>query len=207
MPRKSKYKDDVIRLHSQGVSDWDICKELGCQWGAVQCFLRPGYKEKRREYYKRTSGSLKGIFTRKVCKFQRPYQEPKNRAKVHTDYILFFIKVNTFKQGHLMSNLTTKQVYDKYGDSTKCYLTGEHIDLTKPRTYHFDHKVPRSRGGEATIDNLGICTGQANRAKQDLTPEEFLEFCRKVLVHNGYDVTKSTTQTLAEQDEYASFRE
>ena len=67
---------------------------------------------------------------------------------------------------------------------------GEQLDITKPRDYVFDHMIPRSRGGDNSLDNLGLCTKQANMAKSDLTPEEFIQFCKKVLEYNGYTVNK-----------------
>jgi 5-methylcytosine-specific restriction endonuclease McrA len=88
-------------------------------------------------------------------------------------------------------NFKPEDVINKYGENTFCYLTGDRIDISKPRTYSFDHKIPRSRGGENTLDNLGICTKIVNTSKTDMTPEEYIELCKKVLEHNGYNVTKS----------------
>jgi 5-methylcytosine-specific restriction endonuclease McrA len=88
------------------------------------------------------------------------------------------------------STFTVKDVIEKFGENPICYLTGEQIDINKPRTYHFDHIIPRSRGGDSSIDNLGICTKRANLAKHDMTPDEFEHLCKRVLEHNGYIVTK-----------------
>ena len=78
-------------------------------------------------------------------------------------------------------NFTVDDVIKKFGKSPKCYITGESIDIQKPRTYHFDHITPRSKGGDNSIDNLGICTKKANLSKNDMTYEEFVEFCQSVV--------------------------
>ncbi len=78
---------------------------------------------------------------------------------------------------------TVEDVINKFGENPKCYLTGEQLDIYQPRTYAFDHIIPASRGGLSSIDNLGLCTKQANMAKSDLTPDEFYKLCKKVIQH------------------------
>jgi hypothetical protein len=48
-----------------------------------------------------------------------------------------------------------------------------------------------SKGGKSTLDNLGLTTKQANQAKSDLSKEEFLALCLRVVKHNGYKVKKA----------------
>lgn len=45
------------------------------------------------------------------------------------------------------------------------------------------------------VKELGVTTPQANKAKSDLTPEEFFNLCIKVLTYNNYTVTKNTAIT------------
>jgi 5-methylcytosine-specific restriction endonuclease McrA len=80
-------------------------------------------------------------------------------------------------------------IVEIYGYDTICYLSGEPINLLK-RNYNFDHKVPVSRGGDNSLDNLGITHEVVNRMKTDLTPEELMEWCKKILEFNGYKVMK-----------------
>lgn len=63
----------------------------------------------------------------------------------------------------------------------KCALTG--MDLT-PETASLDHKIPVGRGGPHEIGNLWILHHNVNAAKGTMTPEEFVDLCRKVAAHN-----------------------
>lgn len=85
-----------------------------------------------------------------------------------------------------------KEFFEVYGDVTNCYLTGRPIDINDPTTYTFDHKVPTTRNGDNSLENLGICCPEVNDAKGALLPEEFVALCRDVLEHHGYEVRKKT---------------
>jgi 5-methylcytosine-specific restriction endonuclease McrA len=50
--------------------------------------------------------------------------------------------------------------------------------------------IPVSRGGDNSLENLGITCKAANQAKGDLTVEEFLKLCADVLTYNGFKVEK-----------------
>lgn len=82
-------------------------------------------------------------------------------------------------------------VVNKFGWNTNCYLTGRPINLQEPDTYHFDHKVPLSKGGSSDIENLGIAYNYANLAKNDLMIEDFILLCKEVLEFNGYQVQQA----------------
>ncbi len=86
--------------------------------------------------------------------------------------------------------ITADQIISMFNQNPVCYLTGDQIDINKPRTYNFDHIIPRSKGGQNTLDNLGICTKVVNMAKNDMSPDEFFNLCKKVLEYNGYEVKK-----------------
>jgi hypothetical protein len=94
------------------------------------------------------------------------------------------------RTGRTSPTVTVESVLSEYvnGAPARCYLTGDAIDVAHPASYHFDHKIPVSQGGSCTLDNLGLCTRDANLAKHDKTPEQFFEICKKVLIHNGYTV-------------------
>jgi 5-methylcytosine-specific restriction endonuclease McrA len=59
----------------------------------------------------------------------------------------------------------------------RCALTGRKLD----RTAHLDHKLPKSRGGQSTLDNLQWLCSDANYLKRHMTNKEFLSLCRDVI--------------------------
>lgn len=60
----------------------------------------------------------------------------------------------------------------------RCALTGEKLT---PNTAELDHKTPKSKGGEDTIENLQWLDRTVNRMKGKLTTEEFIAICRRVV--------------------------
>ncbi len=85
-------------------------------------------------------------------------------------------KTNTHKR-----LFTAEQLLNKIGPNPKCYLTGESIDLLNSSSYSLDHIIPRSRGGDNSLENCNICLRKINSMKTDLTLEEFYSNCAKVL--------------------------
>ena len=86
--------------------------------------------------------------------------------------------------------VTLEELTQKIGADPICYLTGRKINLLDSRSYHLDHKIPRCKGGDNSLDNLEIASREANQAKNDMSLEEFFAFCKEVLEHNGFTVTK-----------------
>ncbi len=85
--------------------------------------------------------------------------------------------------------LTYEDVMKKIGPNPTCYLTGESIELDKPSTYSLDHIIPISRGGDNSLENMGLCTRAVNQAKSDLLPDEFRTLCLKVIkFHNSSQI-------------------
>ena len=56
----------------------------------------------------------------------------------------------------------------------RCALSGRKLD----RTAEIDHRIPKVRGGGDDLPNLQWVTKEANRAKRDLTEDEFQALCR-----------------------------
>ena len=63
------------------------------------------------------------------------------------------------------------------------------IDLTI-NEFQLDHKIPVSRGGKNTLDNLGITHEVVNKMKGNLLVDELIGWCIKILENNGYKVIK-----------------
>lgn len=62
-----------------------------------------------------------------------------------------------------------------------CPLSGRTLT---PQTASLDHKVPVSKGGGHSLDNLWIIDNVVNRAKGTLTIEEFVSMCIEVAKHH-----------------------
>ncbi len=60
----------------------------------------------------------------------------------------------------------------------RCALSGEKLT---PKTAELDHKMPRSKGGCDTIDNLQWLDRSINRMKGQLSTEQFIAACRRVV--------------------------
>ncbi len=58
----------------------------------------------------------------------------------------------------------------------RCALSGRKLD----RSAEIDHKIPKVRGGKDDLANLQWTTVEANRAKRDLTDDEFFALCSDV---------------------------
>lgn len=189
--RRPSFRNEILRLHNEGYNRQAIIDTLHCVPSSVDYYLSPNGPSRSLDRVNKFRNTIYGKLYIKVVQFNKyreynkPQKEPKNR---YIDKSLFINKISYFNSGIAM--VTAKEVYEKYGEETTCYLTGDHIDLTKPRTYQFDHLIPKSRGGDNSLDNLGICTKTANMAKGCMTPEEFVEFCKKVIAHAGYEVVK-----------------
>jgi 5-methylcytosine-specific restriction endonuclease McrA len=191
-------KEEILRLRSDGKSYKQIRKILGCSLGTISYHCGKGQKEKNLERANRRA-HLHALGN-KVDRFQKKKQGPGRRQcdKSSTRKQLQD-KADGFQRSrengkcgkHLEKTFTYKDVLQMYGEETTCYLTGRPIKLLEPRMYEFDHKIPVSKGGKHTIDNLGITRKEANWAKADMTINDFIELCKDVLGHNGYTVTEN----------------
>lgn len=182
----TKLSDQIKTLHNEGKSYKTIAETLKCSKGSISYHLNDNQKEKSRLRVMKLR--KKHPYTFKLEKFlsEKPSTHKFNitikARKQLTD------KVCQFQRGEKMKTFTVENIIEKFGESPTCYLTGESIDINQPKSFAFDHKIPVSRNGTNTIDNLGICLKKVNSSKTDMTPEEYIELCKKVLIHNGYEV-------------------
>jgi 5-methylcytosine-specific restriction endonuclease McrA len=86
---------------------------------------------------------------------------------------------------------TVEDFLKKVGDNPTCALTGDPIDLTKGNTYHLDHIIPSSKGGDNSLDNCQILSKDVNMAKGNLLTEDFIKLCEKVIKHHKSNKKKS----------------
>lgn len=179
----STLSDKIFELRSQNKSYNEISKELNCSKATVSYYLSKDGKEKNYERNKKRRRLLKP-YLKKLERFRtysKQYifkQNNKNIKKAIYD------KLRSFNNKESQNMITEEQLLSKIGPNPTCYLTGLPIDLNKPHTYEFDHIIPSSRGGDNSIDNLGLCTKQANRAKGNMTKDEFINLCKLVAKTN-----------------------
>lgn len=196
-------KPKILELRAKGYTYKEIKEELKCSKSTICYYL--GENQEYKKYLRKCRYmSNRHPYITKIESFSRTlYTTGKSHKNPTNSQELLYHKVRTFsriivqengkmKAKHTKPTFTAKDVINKVGENPICYLTGEPIDIHKPRTYHFDHIIPRSQGGSNNLDNLGICTKQANLCKDRLNLDEYLEMCKKTLEHNGYKVEKLT---------------
>ena len=184
-----KYRDQIFELHAQGLSKSQIIKQLGCLKSLVYYHLGP--QSYRDNTYKRQvkSRSTAHPIARKVDNFKARQkrliaERAINTQKAIYDKIRDFFKDRKTSKMNQSTDFTVSDVLSYLGDDPKCYLSGKSIDLSLPKTYALDHITPVSRGGDKSLSNMGLCTAQINQAKNNMTPEEFIELCRAVSSYN-----------------------
>lgn len=177
----------IIELRKNGYSYNKILKELNCSKSTVSYYLGQNQKEKTSERSKKRTSNPDFTLRKKLYVFRYSNNVGKRVLS----------KVRDFQRRDGSKFLSTQKIYfsfddfmSKIGNEPKCYLSGEPINLHKTESYSIDHIIPVSKGGENTIDNAGLILTSINKMKSDLSIEEFLKKCIKILEHNGYIVSK-----------------
>lgn len=188
-------KEQIQKLRAEGLGYKKIAKILGCSRSLVVYHSDINGKDKLNKRMRQRRKKLHP-YKVKLTKFTENMKKKERKDSIwkqptrHKIYMKILRFQNDNRKVHMsLKEFTVDDIINKFGENPKCYLTGEDIDIYKPNTYHFDHIIPRSKGGPSTIDNLGICTKQANQAKTNMTPDELIQFCKNVLSYNGYEVT------------------
>ena len=178
-------KEEILRLYAEGHSYRDICKRLGCSKATVAYHCGAGQKEanKRRMQDRRKAT----VISKRVENFQTARRIKDKAEDFQRERIMHNNRPGLGKRTLVFR---WRDVIDKFGWETVCYLTGRPINLREPRTYQFDHITPYGKGGASTLENLGIVCKEANLAKSDLTVPELLGLCKEILEHHGYIVSE-----------------
>ena len=179
-------KKDILRLHKRGLSYRTIAKKLGCSKSLISYHCSKDQKEKYR--VRLQSRGWKHRFTKKVTQF-------KSRCTAE-EYRTFRNKVKTFKRklpkgsrstpttsrvNNISKQYHAKDVINKVGANPVCYLTGRKLKIQDTSSYTFDHRVPTVMGGTNDLENLEICSTEANHAKAGLLLEDFYSLCEEIL--------------------------
>ena len=188
----TELNSQIIALRKKGLSYNQIAKKLKCSKSTVSYALSPKTRRLAKEKQARIPRHVKLLHhriygfknTTHTITEQPPWyisQTPRQISKAITNKASTFQRTMTFNY---------EDVYAKYGDHFPCALTGRPLDFNKPHTYEYDHILPTSRGGDNTLSNMQIVCPEVNRAKQNLTDDEFLELCKEVVIHHGHKIYK-----------------
>lgn len=176
-------EEEILKLREEGKSYNEIVKILNCSKGTVSYYCGKNQKEKTKERTKKRRN--RHTLVQKVEKFKCAKFREKCRGFQR------FRDGGSYKRGGGRDfNFNWTDVLKKIGETPICYLTGRKIDLNKPSEYNLDHITPASRGGDNSLENLGVVTAEANMAKNNMTNEEFIELCKDVLKHHGYEIKR-----------------
>jgi|15BtaG_2_1085339.scaffolds.fasta_scaffold36958_1 hypothetical protein len=185
----TKLKEQILQLRSQGLSYTEITNELNCSKGTVSYHCGVGQKAKSNARLQQFRGKSHPYLS-KLERFTRKEKiETSTRKETLEWYRLIYFKIRCFHQNRITNvqtppKFTVEDIIEKFGETPKCYLTGQSIDIYQPRTYQFDHITPVAKGGSNSLDNLGLCTSQANQCKRDLTHNQFVELCKQVVANH-----------------------
>ena len=192
--RCSNMKNKIIELRNKGFTYSQICKILGCSKGTVAYWCNTTTRYKNKIKCENRKKSNLGLF-----KFSKAYSSFCNRKRSNnkTSFCIDSNKrfrncISHFRnRGNMISKKYTYKEAWEYlnAPNVKCYLTGTPINM-ETDSYDLDHIIPVSKGGTNELSNLGVAIPMANRSKSDLTVDEYLELCKKVLEYHGYIVIK-----------------
>jgi CRISPR/Cas system Type II protein with McrA/HNH and RuvC-like nuclease domain len=175
-------KEKIIQLRNEGKTYKQIKEILNCSKSTISYYCGDNQKEKTKI---RTKKRRENSLLKKVEDFK--YRKSRsNKEKIR--------RFNKRDFGHTINKdieltFLWSDVLNKFGEDTFCYLSGEKINLLNDN-YSLDHIIPNSRGGDNSLNNLGITNEIVNRMKTDLKPDEFIFWCVKILEFNGYSVNK-----------------
>lgn len=188
-------KDEILKLKAEGKTYKQIQEILGCSKGTISYHCGVGQKEKTKSRVRKKrenvlDSKLERFKAKKNCKSDFKLN---NERKYFNESVRKFQKRDNNSKNRIDTSIEKtfnwKDVLNRFGENTVCYLSGEEINLNE-NNYHLDHIIPSSRGGDNSLNNLGILHKTVNVMKSDMTPDELLEWCVKILKYNNYKVEK-----------------
>lgn len=176
---KSKLSKSIFELRNKGYTYNQICLELNCSKSIVSYHCGAGQKDKtliRNAEYRQ-----KNVILKKIHRFYQSYTIRSNYSNISSKTIKQKLYSKIRKFGDYQPMFTVEDLLNKLGSNPVCYLTGLPIDLNDSKSYQLDHKIPKSRGGNNSLDNCELVSKKANMSKSDMTYDEYIELCKLVI--------------------------
>lgn len=173
MKAQRKLKEQILELREQGLSTGEIIKKLNCSRNIIWYHFN-SKKEEHREERLRENLELKKHLQIRIRAFQTV--GPNNRE--------YNIKYRTH-------SFTVADFLDKFGEITKCGISGKSIDLKLYDIWSLDHKIPKKQGGDNSLDNCQIVLKEFNFMKSSFTEDELIENCKIILLNKGFNITQN----------------
>jgi 5-methylcytosine-specific restriction endonuclease McrA len=188
----SKLKDKILELRNLGYSYKQIEKIADCSRGTVSYHCGLGQKEKaaKRQIEKRAKYPIDLKISN--FRFGREKKATSQIRKNNTLIRILNLKLSSFfcnkkkEYNKSMAKFGRKELLEKIGDNPKCAMTGKPINLWESSTYSLDHIVPRSKGGDNSLENCQLVCRQVNKAKTDMSVEEFISLCEQVVKYKEH---------------------
>lgn len=176
---KNKLAQKILQLRSQNHTYSYIANKLNCSKGTVSYYC--GHNQKAKTLERNREYKNSHILEKKIYKFFSPKKHNKAVSFSKTKTIEQKLSTKIRKFGNYKFMFKSKDLLEKIGTNPKCYLTGREIDLNDSKSYHLDHIIPKSKGGDNSLDNCQIACKDANMSKTYMTYDEFVNLCREVV--------------------------
>lgn len=182
--------EKIINLRTTGLSFKKIAKEIKCAKSTVSYYLGDDQKSKAHKRNQKRRSKPESVLTEKIYRFR--WRDNKNVMGKIRDFQRRDpqLKVRSKLSNKQEKNFTIEEFIQKIGNKSKCYLSGEPIDLYNPKSYSIDHIHASSKGGNNSLENAELISHSVNKMKDDLSIDEFIQKCKQILEYNGYKVIK-----------------
>lgn len=177
----TKLAKKILLLREQQYTYDYIADKLGCSKGTVSYYCGNNQKNKTLNRNKQYRNSH--VLNKKIYKFNSEYNKDSSQHHTTDKTIIHKLSTKIRKFGDYKPMFKAQELLNKIGDNPVCYLTGRPIDLNDSKSYHLDHIIPKSKGGDNSLNNCQISSRIANMSKTEMTYDEYISLCREVVVY------------------------